>query len=170
MKHLIPLLLAALASLQFSMLEATLPWDAEIPEGAYGVWECPALGTSTPIYQAEGTGQKWADMENAAFIRRWGEGRLIGDHAGSEVDGGTWWVNEMIVGGHCYLVRDGKPTKDYICTAIWLCDDTGYTYLYNGKSMRAAKNDIMCACCASEKPHDKVYVAYYKYVGEWKEP
>ena len=169
MRHFITALLAALTAVQFSMLDATIPWDVEIPEGAYAVWECPALGTATPIYKVEGTGQSVIDKENSAAIRAWGEGRLIGDHAGSVVDGGEWWVNEMVVGGHCYLVREDKPTKDYICTAIWLCDDTGYTYLYNGKSIRAAKDDIICACCASEKAHDKVYLAYYDYIGEMPE-
>ena len=169
MKHFFTAIFAAQIFL-FSALEAALPIPVEVPKGAYGVWEVAETGTRTPIYSAEGTGQKWADMENAAFIRAWGDGRLIGDHADSVVDGGVWNVNEHIVGGMAFLVRDGKPTKRYQCTAIYLCDDTGSTYLYNGKSIRAAKGDIICGSCASDKPHDKVYIAYYKYSGELEEP
>lgn len=169
MKHFITAVFAAQIVL-FSMLEAALPVLVEVPQGAYGVWEVSETGTRTPLYKAEGTGQVYVDRKNAAAMIRWGEGYLIADHADSKVDGGIWNVNQHIVGGMAFLVRDGKPTKTYQCTAIYLCDDTGSTYLYNGKAIRAAKGDIICGSCASEKPHDKVYLAYYKYKGEWKEP
>ena len=118
------------------------------------------------LRKAEGTGQVYVDKKNAAAMIRWGEGYLIADHADSKVDGGTWNVNQHIVGGMAFLVRDGKPTKTYQCTAIYLCDDNGSTYLYNGKAIRAAKGDIICGSCATDKPHDKVYLAYYDYIGE----
>ena len=169
MKHFFTALFAAQIFL-FSTLEAAMPIPTEVPEGAYGVWEVAETGTRTPLYSAEGNGQVYVDRENAAAYIKWGEGRLIADHADSKVDGGVWNVNQHIVGGMAFLVRDGKPTKTYQCTAIWLCDDNGSTYLYNGKSIRAAKGDIICGSCASEKPHDKVYLAYYDFRGEWDEP
>ena len=164
MKHFFTAIFAAQIFL-FSALEAALPIPTEVPEGAYGVWEVAETGTRTPIYSAEGNGQVYVDRENAAAYIKWGEGRLIADHADSKVDGGVWNVNEHIVGGMAFLVRDGKPTKRYQCTAIYLCDDDGFRYLYNGKAIRPSKNDIICGSCASDKGHDTVYIAYYKYLG-----
>ena len=169
MKHFFTALFAAQLFL-FSALDAAMPVDVDVPKDAYGVWEVAETGTRTPVHKAEGSGQVFVDRENCAAMIKCGEGYLIADHADSKVDGGVWNVNEHIVGGMAFLVRDGKPTKRYQCTAIWLCDDNGSTYLYNGKAIRAAKGDIICGSCATDKPHDKVFIAYYKYKGEWKEP
>ena len=110
--------------------------------------------------------KKWGALSSPFFIPLYIflmlSAKVERDHRGCD--------NHHIVGGMAFLVRDGKPTRAYQCTAIYLCDDTGSTYLYNGKSIRAAKGDIICGSCATDKPHDKVYIAYYDYVGEWDEP
>ena len=145
------------------LLGSAFPKDVEIPDGAWGVWEVSETGTVSPLYFAQGTGQSIVDRENAACVRNFGEGYAIFDHADSEVDGGTWNVNEMTVGGSAFLHRD-DGIKEYRCTAIWFGYNDGFSLIsdVDGKAIRPrAKGDIVCCSCATLNGAE-VYVAYFK--------
>ena len=144
-----------------------IPQDAEVPEGAYGVWQCSAINVNVPLYTSKkttGARQKVVDKEDSALITTYGKGRLIADHYQSEIGEGMWEVNKMTVGEAAFLIRDGKPTLAYQCTAIWMCKQKRNNYQYNGKAIYPAKNDIVCVCCAEDDGW--VYLAYFKYMGK----
>lgn len=157
MKHFITALL-----LLTMFIGAELPHEVEIPEKAYGIWQCCSLGTDTPLYWSEGTGKKYVDMENAACFRYLYDGYLIADHADSEVTGGTWNVNNMRVGEDAFLIT-ADSVKRYECVAIYMVERQTYDYLFNGKPIRPKKNDIVCASCSFIDGVE--FVAYYKFVG-----
>lgn len=141
-----------------------VPQAATIPDGAYGVFQCTSIGTSTPVYFSDTlTGQEVVDKENSALIRERGKGYFIGDHYGSEVDGGEWNVNEMRVGEPAFLITE-ETTYCYECIAVCLCFDNGYDYLFGGYRVRPDTNDIIACGCAWG---DYVFLAYYEYTGEF---
>lgn len=149
---------------------SAFPNEVEIPEDAWGVWQVAETGTNSPLYFSQGVGQSIVDRENAACVRNFGEGYAIFDHADSELDGGVWNVNEMTVGGSAFLFRKDKPTKEFVCTAIYLAYSDGYKFIAEVDSsiIRPHKSDIICASCANDDG-TMVYVAYYDLVGEWPE-
>ena len=143
---------------------AAIPQPTEIPDGAVGVWQVPALGTSTPLYTSPGVGQDVVDQEDAGLIRSFGRGRLILDHADSRIPGGIWNVNGMTVGAPAFLIQKDR-TLWYTCTAIWRAKQTAYAYWYNGAQICLQHSkDIMCASCTPTP--GEVYLAYYAYEGE----
>ena len=150
------------------MVGTAIPQDAEIQDGAYGVWECETLGTKTPVYSAEGSGQRFVDDENSAALVKFGEGYLLADHADSEVEGGIWNCNEIDVGSMGFMVR-GDEIEMYQCTAVYLTEFVNNGYLYNGKSIRPEKSgDIIAGSCATPMG-DMVYLAYFRFLGTEKE-
>lgn len=160
------LILIALLFLWAAHLDGIIAFaadDVEIPDGAYGVWECKELGTYTPLYWADHKAQHIVDAKNSAVIRIYDEGYRISDHADSLLLGGRWNVNNMKVGGSAFLHRtDG--TQEYICIAILLCDETQEEfYQFQGIDVRTAANDVICVSCAVADG-SRVYVAYYKLV------
>ena len=167
------LLLIALLFLWAAYLDGVVAfadYGVKIPDGAYGVFRVVATDTDSPLYLTHGVGQSIVDREDAACIRSWGEdGYAIFDHQGSEVGGGIWRVNEMAVGGSAFLFRADKPTKEYICTAIYLANSDGYRFIadVDKRNIKPKANDIICVSCAWED--DLNYVAYYKLVGELPE-
>ena len=143
---------------------AAIPQPAEIPEDAVGVWQVPALGTSSPLYYGTGNGQDTVDRENAALIRSYGRGRVILDHADSRIQGGIWNVNGMTVGAPAFLIQRDR-TRWYTCTAIWKAKQTAYAYWFNNAQIYPLHSaDILCASCTPEP--GMVYLAYYSYEGE----
>ena len=163
MKHFITALLALTL---MSLVGAEIPQDVKVPSGAYGVFQCPALGTSTPCYYSDFYGVEILNRENCALLRRLGEGYAVLDHADSEVDGGIWNVNEMQVGGAAFMIKADK-TKRYECTAIFLCYFDGFKYIsdFDSRNVKPReKGDLICVSCAVPDG-SMAYVAYYKFVG-----
>lgn len=150
--------------LAVSLAAFAVPQAAVVPDGAYGVWQVPSIGTSTPVYESETrTGQEVVDEENAALIRERGKGWLVADHADSEVDGGIWNVNEMRVGEPAFLITE-DVTYCYECIAICIVRNNGYEYSFMGIAIRPDKDDVICVSCALEAGYE--YLAYYDYKGE----
>lgn len=150
--------------LAVSLAAFAVPQAATIPDGAYGVWQVPSIGTSTPVYESETrTGQEVVDKENAALIRERGKGWLVADHADSEVDGGIWNVNEMRVGEPAFLITE-DVTYCYECIAICIVRNNGYEHSFMGIAIRPDKDDVICVSCALEAGYE--YLAYYDYKGE----
>ena len=148
-------------ALLMGVIGAQIPQETVIPDGAYGIWQCPSLCTNSPLYWSEGTGQSIVDKPNAACIRWYGDGYLIADHANSTVDGGVWNVNDMRVGEDAFLItKDG--IKRYECIAIYLVERQTYDYIWQGKAVRPKKHDIVCASCSIADGVD--FLAYYKFV------
>ena len=149
-------------------VKAFADYGVKIPEDAYGVFKVAETGTSSPLYFTHGVGQSIVDRENAACIRIWADdGYAIFDHQDSVVDGGIWRVNEMVVGGSAFLYREGKPTKEYLCTAIYLASSKDRYNLIADIDKRVIKTKsegIICVSCAWKD--GLYYVAYYKLVGE----
>lgn len=160
---IILLLLIALLFLWAAYLDgvvALASYDVEIPDGAYGLWECPELGTYTPLYFSDKKAQRIVDQRNSAVIRIYDDGLRISDHADSLLLGGRWNVNNMKVGGSAFLHKaDG--TQEYTCIAILLCDETHEKlYKFQGMDVHTAANDLICVSCANDDG-SQVYVAYY---------
>ena len=141
-----------------------IPMNCDIPEGAYGVWQVPCIGTRTPLYISKGTGQNIIDAEDSALYQRYGKGYAIYDHAWSEVGNGCWCVEQMEVGCGAFLCREGKPEICYECTAIYLTKQNGTLYKCRGSNITIGKNEIMCLSCAEDDGW--VYVAVFEKVGE----
>lgn len=152
----------AVCLLLFSLIGFEMPRKAEIPDGAFAVWQAPSIGTSTPVYWSEGTGQDKVDAEQSAVIRWYGKGYFIGDHADSVVDGGHWNVNQMTVGSMGYLITPTE-TRQYRCDLVALAQLDGWSYFIDGHVVRLHSDQILCACCA-EKENEN-YIAIFKYVG-----
>ena len=147
------------------MVGAEIPHDVDIPEGAYGIFQCPALGTDSPLYKTEAGSQRVVDDENSANIIHFGQGYAILDHVGSEVDGGIWNVNEMTVGGSAFLIKADKIMR-YECTTIMKCYSDGFKFIsdFDSRNVKPReKNDLICVSCAVPDGSE-VYVAYYKFV------
>lgn len=150
--------------LAVSLAAFAVPQAATIPDGAYGVWQVPSIGTSTPVYESDTrTGQEVVDKENAALIRERGKGWLVADHADSEVDGGIWNVNEMRVGEPAFLITE-DVTYCYECIAICIVRNNGYEYSFMDIAIRPDKDDVICLSCALEAGYE--YLAYYDYKGK----
>lgn len=149
--------------LLFSLVGFEMPQRTVIPDGAYGVFQCPAIEINVPLYMAQGNEQDVVDAEDSALIRKWGNGLAICDHADSVHGDAVWNVNEMRVGGSAFLITE-DGVKCYMCTAIYMAENTGYSYVYRGQIIAPNKNDLICLSCASEV--GKEYLAYYEYDGE----
>ncbi len=158
MKRFIPVIL-----LLFSLAGFEIPRAAVIPDGAYGVFQCPAIEISAPLYTAQGNEQDVVDAENSALVRKWGNGLLICDHADSAHGDATWNVNRMQVGGAAFILTADR-IQSYRCTAICLVENTGYGYTYHGRTITPGRSDLICLSCAGED--GKEYLAYYEHTGE----
>lgn len=158
--------LFASALVLVSLIGFEIPHKAEIPAGAYGVWQCPALGTSTPLYEGDyADWQAITDADNSALIATYSGIRMIGDHANSKVDGGVWNCNKMLVGGLAFLVTE-DATYEYKCYLIAETDFNGYCWKINNQTVRPYHpHDIMCCSCANAEG-SREYVAFYEFVGE----
>jgi len=135
-----------------------------IPKGAYGIWECAELNTTSILYKGNistAADQAIVDKENSACWRTYGKGHAIYDHAGSEAGDGIWCVEEMRVGGIATLTTAKKKTY-YQCTAIWLAVQTKYVMKYDGQTIGCKKGDLICVSCAEEE--GMAYVAYYRKI------
>ena len=168
MKKIIVCVLAALllAATAYALPESyEIPMICEIPEGAYGVWQVPCLGTRSPLYTSAGVGQDVVDAEKSALIRRFGKGYAIHDHAGSELGAGHFWnVEDMQVGCAGFLCREGRPEICYECTAIFLAQRNGSAYKCRGAKITLKSSEIMCLSCTEDDGW--VYVAVFEKVGE----
>lgn len=146
-----------------------IPQEVEIPDKAYGIFQCPATSTSSPLYEAASTEtsvrQRVVDNEDSALIMPYGKGRAILDHAGSQIGKSFWNVSGMLVGDAAFLIREGKPTLAYECTAILLCRRMPYNYQFRDAAVYPDKDDLVCIGCANDDG-SWVYLAYYKYLGK----
>lgn len=145
-----------------SLLGLEIPKNERIPDGAYGIFQCPAMGISLPLYKSKGNDQAIVDAENSALIRPWGNGQLIADHANSKHNGKAWNVYDAKVGGKAFLLTNGK-TKAYICTAIYRGQYHTYGYTYEGKLVKPHTGDLIAVSCGEK---DVVYIGYFKYYGD----
>ena len=148
--------------LLFSLVGFEVPHNATIPDNAVGVWECPSIGTATPLYWTEGTGQSIVDAEDSAAFRWYSKGRAILDHQSSEVGRGKWDVNCIDVGSSAFLILPDR-TEQYKCVMVCLADVSGNVWLFNGQTVRLNDNQIVCACCADTE--EKNYLAIFEFVG-----
>lgn len=138
-----------------------IPQTVEIPEGAYGVLQIPCIGTNSPLYEGRDF-QSIIDDENSALIRRYKRGWYIGDHAGSEVGGGFWYVEDITVGSAAFIIRDGEPTKAYLCTSVYFLHQNGWDYAYHGTTVNPTRDGFICVSCSDYD--DWVYLACFEYV------
>lgn len=142
-----------------------IPMNVDYPVDCWGVWQVPCLGTRSPLYEAQPSGQQdVVDAENSALFQRYGKGYGIYDHAWSEVPGGFWCVEQMQVGCGGFLCREGKPEVCYECTAIYLAEQKANNYRTRNGNVTLAADEIMCVSCAEEDGW--VYVAVFKKIGE----
>ena len=148
--------------LLFSLVGFEVPHTAEIPDNAVGVWECPSIETTTPLYCSESTGQSIVDREDSAVFRWYGNGRAILDHQGSRCGKGEWDVNRIEVGSMAYLVTADK-TEQYECVMVCKGETDDYSFIYDGKAIRAKSDEIICACCADDG--NGRYIAVFKFMG-----
>ena len=144
----------------------TFPCEAKttIPKGAYGVWECSSIKTTSILYKGNistKADQKIVDRENSACWRTYGKGHGIYDHAGSAAGKGVWSVEDMRCGGIATLTT-AKTKTYYQCTAIYLAKQTKYVMKYDGETLACKKDDVICVSCAEDD--GMVYVAYYKKI------
>ena len=148
-----------------SLVGFEVPHNVTIPDNAVGVWECPSLGTVSPLYESKWDAQGIVDDDESAWFGSYGSARIICDHADSNVGGGVWNVNQMQVGGTAFLhTREG--IFQYKCYMI--CEaDSGYSiYSMYGKQLYAhSSTDIVCASCATPDG-ERVYLAFYEFIGE----
>ena len=137
----------------------------KIPKGAYGVWVCSALQTTSPLSTSKANtskeNQKVVDKENAALWWKYGKGHAIVDHLDSVCGKGQWIINELRVGDLGILYTKDK-TKYYSCTAVFMATQTKYVYqaVFDGNTIGCKSGDIICVSCAWEDGYD--YVAYFK--------
>ena len=152
-----------LALLLASLIGFEIPHETTIPDGAVGVWECPSIGTTTPLYWTEATGQDIVDREDSAAFRWYGKGRAVLDHADSRCGDGRWNINEIEVGSMAYLITE-DATEQYRCTLVCLADVQGWSWVYDGHPIRIHSDEIICACCADDDTQN--YIAIFERVGE----
>lgn len=155
-------LIIALAVVVYAIELYEIPHAVEVPEGAFGVLEIPSIGTDSPLYEGRDF-QSIIDDENSALIRRYKRGWYIGDHAGSEVGDGYWYVEDIRVGSGAFIVRDGEPTLAYLCTSVYFCHQNGWDYAYHGQNVNPTANGFICVSC-SDYAEDWVYVAVFEFV------
>lgn len=165
MKRTITIILAVLL---LSVTVYALPGVYEVPApndypvDCWGVWQVPCIGTRSPLYEGKGIGQDVIDADNSALIRKIGKGYGIFDHAGSEITGHFWNVEEIKPGSGGFLCREGKPEVCYECTAVYLTQQVGNSYYYHGKTI-VPGTGIICVSCADEDGW--CYVAVFEKVG-----
>jgi len=162
MKRVLAVIAAALVLLTIPAMPVC--GKTTIPKGAYGVWECSSIKTTSILYKGNistKADQKIVDRENSACWRTYGKGHGIYDHAGSAAGKGVWCVEDMRCGGIATLTT-AKAKTYYQCTAIYLATQTKYVMKYQGQTIACAKGDIICVSCAIGD--NEVYVAYYKKI------
>ena len=161
---ILALVLVALLTVAVYALEVyEIPHTVEIPDGAYGVFQIPSIGTDSPLYQGRDY-QGIIDDEDSALLYKYKRGWLVADHSGSEVGDGYWYVEDIRVGSGAFLIREGQPEIAYFCTAVYFCHQNGWNYAYHGQNVNPTANGMMCVSCSEVE--DWVYVAVFEYVGE----
>ena len=150
-----------LAFLMASLVGFECPQPVVIPDGSYGVLQVPAMELDLPLYTSGGNDQTVVDRDDSALIRRWGEGLLIADHAGSRHGDARWYVNAMQVGGTVFLVTRDE-TAAYHCTAILQGENTGTAYAYGGREIWPKHDQILCVSCGRD---NTTYIAILEYEG-----
>lgn len=152
--------LFVLALLMSSLIGFEVPRPVTIPDGAYGVLQVGEL--SAPLYTKLGTDQATVDREDCALIRKWGNGTLIADHAGSTHGNAEWRVNEWQLGMTAFVVTPTE-TKAYTVIALLYGQYGGTTYLFDNIPVYPHRNDLMCISCGRDQT---VYIAILEYKGE----
>lgn len=142
-----------------------IPHQTPIPEDAFGIWQVPCIEVSLPIYEEVGhNGQSIIDAEDSGCIWHYGKSYIIGDHAGSEIGLGVWYVEQMQVGCGAFLLREGKPSICYECTAIFLTKQVGAYYQWRGATLWPKADEIFCVSCGDAE--DEVFLAVFHKLGE----
>lgn len=157
------ILVATLTVAVYAMELYEIPQAVDIPEGAYGVLQIPDIGTNSPLYEGRDF-QSIIDNEDSALIRKYKRGWYIGDHAGSEVGEGYWYVENIHVGCGAFIIREGQPEQAYLCTSVYFCHQNGWDYAYHGKNVNPTANGFICVSCSEWD--DWSYVAIFEYIGE----
>lgn len=151
--------LLVFAALFSSLIGFEIPHAVTIPDGAYGVFQFQSL--NAPLYTTIGTDQATVDLDDCALIRKWGDGILIADHAGSEHGDEEWRVEDFQVGVTGFVITSTE-TRAYRCTAIYLGEYEPYGYTYDGTVIKPHTSDLICVSCGRK---EEVYIAYLDYVG-----
>ena len=147
------------ALLLSSLIGFEVPHPVTIPDGAYGVFQIEDL--DVPLYTSIGDDQATVDLEDCALIRRWGNGTLIADHAGSTHGEQEWRVNEWTVGTTAFIVTPTE-TKAYHLVAILWGQYGATTYQFDGSPIYPHRNDLMCVSCGRD---NTVFIAILEYGG-----
>ena len=148
--------LFVIAFLLSSLIGFEVPKPVTIPDGAYGVFQCYL---DMPLYT---DGQNAVDREDSALIRKWHDGLLIADHAGSVHGEDRWYVTDLALGEAVFLITP-TVTRAYSVTAVYMGEYSKTDYLYHGEPVRPDTNDIICISCGRK---DTVFIAYLDYKGE----
>ena len=145
-----------------------IPHKAEIPPGAWGVWQIPSLNVSVPLYRGNNpvTAQADVDRENSANYRRFGCGHIISDHAGSRSNGGkgVWDLWQLHPDDAAFLILpDG--TQTFVCQMVCRVDVHPSSYTMDGQSVYPRRaTDVLCVGCAT-KDGKQNYLAIFKQTG-----
>ena len=141
--------------------------DTVFPKGAYGLWECPTIGTKSWLFQSPvntlAQNQKVVDRENCALWWPYGKGHGVIDHADSEVPGGLWRVQDFSVDDNAALTLTDGTKKYYTCMGILRCKRGKKAYTWNEAAFAPlTKEDVVCVSCATNDGSE-VYCAYFKH-------
>lgn len=150
------------------MTDFSIPRSVDIPVGAYGVWQIPALDIAIPVYQTSHKTQTQAvvDCETSASIRKWGAGRIIEDHLDSVgLDGkGVWNVSEFKPDTAAFLVTQ-TVTYCYRSVLVCRCDRQSNCITLDGRPLWPMRQtNIVCVSCADSEG-DELYYAEFKLTG-----
>ena len=148
------------AFLLSSLIGFEIPRPVTIPDGAFGVFQLGDL--CAPLYTTIGDDQATVDLEDCALIRKWGDGILIADHAGSKHGDSEWRVNEWDVGATAFVITPTE-TRAYHLVAILWGQNTGHAYSFNGTPIFPKRNDLICVSCGRD---GTTYIAILEYEGE----
>ena len=148
------------ALLLSSLIGFEVPHATVIPDGAYGVFQIESL--NAPLYTKIGSDQATVDLEDCALIRKWGNGLLIADHAGSRHGEQEWRVNEWTVGTTAFVIT-GDSTTAYSLVAILWGEIGATSYTFDGSPVFPHRGDLMCVSCGRD---NSVFIAILERKGE----
>lgn len=145
-----------------------IPRTAEVPIGAYGVWQLPELNVSIPVYKANSyTVQKIVDTENAASIQNFGVGKLIADHAESKSNAGkgSWDIWKCRPDDTAFMIMPNE-TLQYRCLYVARVRVLRHGYQLDGAGVYLRlPTDIACVGCVDPEGAEN-YMAVFKLIGK----
>ena len=147
------------ALLLSSLVGFEVPHPTTIPDGAYGVFQIEDM--DVPLFTSIGSDQATVDLEDCALIRKWGNGLLIADHAGSKHGDEEWRVNEWTVGTTAFIITPTETRAYHLVAVLW-GQYGATTYTFDGSPVYPHRNDLMCVSCGRD---NSVFIAILEYEG-----